>query len=119
MGTSKVQELQNKLSSKPTGNTNDATSDDANAGTRGFKEFDKRRLTKVENGKEFNAIFLDGIEHWWCEDGHAWNGKACGMYCRHKPGAGHIAWREKADKWKKTNKARRAKRQKLKDEGAG
>ena len=55
--TSKVQELQNKLSSKPAGNANDSTSSDRGAGTKTVKEFDKRRLTKVENGREFNAIF--------------------------------------------------------------
>ena len=116
--TSKVQELQNKLSSKPAGNPNDSTSSDRGAGTKTVKEFDKRRLTKVENGKEFNAIFLDGVEHWWCEDGHTWNGVPCGMYCTHKPGAGHVAWRERVDKWKQANKERRAKRQKLRDGGA-
>ena len=40
--TSKVQELQNKLNSKPTGNANDATSNDPGAGTKTVKEFDKR-----------------------------------------------------------------------------
>ena len=48
-----------------------------------------------------------------------WNGVPCGMYCRHKPGAEHIAWRERVDKWKKANKERRQKRQKLKDGGGG
>ena len=48
--TSKVQELQNKLSSKPAGKANDSTSSDRGAGTKTVKEFDKRRLTKVENG---------------------------------------------------------------------
>ena len=117
--TSKVNELQTKLNNKPTNNTNDPSSNDANASTKKGKEFDKRRLTKVNNGKEFNEIMLDGIPHWWCEDGHAWNGKECGMYCRHKPGTEHVAWREKVDHWKKVAKERRQKRQKLKDGGAG
>ena len=39
--TSKVQELQNKLSSKPAGNANDSTSSDRGAGTKTAKEFDK------------------------------------------------------------------------------
>lgn len=64
----------------------------------------KWRLTKLENGKIYGEIERDGRQWWFCEDGHKWDGKECGMYCTHKPGEGHQRWLE--------NKRRRSKRDK-------
>ena len=108
--TSKVTALASELhtiksnTSNPNHNASNPTSTTNNNGNRAFKTW---RLTKVENGKEHCAIFKDGKWWWFCEDGHKYNDEVVGMYCTHKPGAGHIEWRKKVDAWKEKRRAKR------------
>jgi hypothetical protein len=48
-------------------------------------------------------IECDGAKWYWCEDGHLFENKPCGMYCMHKPGDGHVAWLTGKEKFKKDN----------------
>ena len=70
------------------------------------------RVEKVDNGKEFNQVEMHGREYYWCEDGHFYDGKKCGMYCNHKPGAEHQAWYEKKQARKQKWAEHRGKREK-------
>ena len=63
--------------------------------------FDKWRLEKKESSEEYSMINRDGKRWYWCEDGHSFDGKACGMYCLHKPGDGHKKWQERKDSSRK------------------
>jgi hypothetical protein len=61
------------------------------------------RLQKVPSFKEHCMIERDGAKWYWCEDGHSFENKPCGMYCMHKPDDGHIAWLARKEKFKKDN----------------
>ena len=52
-------------------------------------------------------IERDGAKWYWCEDGHSFENKPCGMYCIHKPGDGHIAWLAQKEKYKQANAAKK------------
>jgi hypothetical protein len=45
----------------------------------------------------------DGAKYFWCEGGHFFENKSCGMYCMHKPGDAQIAWHVQKEKFKKDN----------------
>ncbi len=49
------------------------------------------QLKKVSNSKVHCMIECNGAKWYWCEDGHLFENKPCGMYCMHKPGDGHVA----------------------------
>ena len=73
------------------------------------------RLKKINNGKEFGEITnpdnpSDKHPYYFCEDGHYSDNKKVGMYCIHKPGAGHKDWEEKKLARRKEDKERRGKR---------
>ena len=72
---------------------------------RGKNNFEMWRLTKVENGEEHCKVVRGGRTYYWCEDGHSFDGKKCGMYVSHKPGAEHIAWQKKKDESKARKRA--------------
>ena len=55
------------------------------------------RLTKVDNGNEHSMVEKNGRKYYFCEDGHSFDRKACGMYCFHKPGAEHVTWKERKE----------------------
>jgi hypothetical protein len=103
--TSEVRALKTKLESvaKPANATAEKTGGNGsgngggNGGANGSGpwKFEEWRLTKVDNGKEHSMINKDGKFYYWCEDGHYWNGKECGMYVFHKPGEGHRLWKER------------------------
>ena len=61
------------------------------------------RLKKVSNSEVHCMIERDGAKWYWCEDGHSFENKSCGMYCMHKPGDGHVAWLARKEKFKKYN----------------
>jgi hypothetical protein len=48
-------------------------------------------------------IERNGTKWYWCEDGHSFENKPCGIYCMHKPGDGHVAWLVRKEKFKKDN----------------
>jgi hypothetical protein len=50
------------------------------------------RFKKISNSKEHCMIERNGTKWHWCEDGHLFENKSCGMYCMPKPGDGHVAW---------------------------
>ena len=55
------------------------------------------RLKKIDNGKEFGEILRpmnadDTRSYYFYEDGHYSDNTKVGMYCVHKPGAGHKEW---------------------------
>ena len=64
-------------------------------------------LKKVPSSEEHCMVQRDGAKWYWCEDGHSFENKPCGMYCMHKPGDGHIAWLAQKDKFKKDNAAKK------------
>ena len=73
------------------------------------------RLKKINNGKEFGEITnpdnpSDKRPYYFCEDGHYSDGKKVGMYCIHKPGAGHKEWEVNKLARRKEDKERRGKR---------
>ena len=102
--TTQIKSLEAKLSDAA---SNPKTSGKSGAGA-GSTAFPLWRLKKVENGKTHSVIEKDGKLWYWCEDGHAYNGEKCGMYCLHKPGDGHKLWQQRKDE----NKQRRGKYQK-------
>ena len=57
--------------------------------------FEMWRPTKVDNGNEHSMVEKNGRKYYFCEDGHSFDRKACGMYCFHKPGAEHVTWKER------------------------
>ena len=65
------------------------------------------RLKKVQSTEEHCMVERDGAKWYWCEDGHFFENKQCGMYCIHKPGDGHIAWLARKEKFKKDNAAKK------------
>ena len=72
--------------------------------------FERWRLTKVNTGKEHSAIEKNGKTWYWCEDGHKFEEKECGMYVLHKPGQGHLDWRKRIDDRKAKRREQREKR---------
>jgi hypothetical protein len=66
-------------------------------------EFPLWRLKKVSNSEVHCMIEHNGAKWYWCEDGHSFENKPCGMYCMHKPGDGHVAWLAQKEKFKKDN----------------
>ena len=58
-------------------------------------------IKKVTSSKEHCMVKQDGAMWYWCEDGHSFENKPCGMYCMHKPGDGRIVWLPQKDKFKK------------------
>jgi hypothetical protein len=58
------------------------------------------RLKKVQSSEEHCMVERDGAKWYWCKDGHSFENKPCGMYCIHKPGAGHVAWLARKKKYK-------------------
>jgi hypothetical protein len=82
----------------------------ANTGDTSYKgTFGLWRLKKVQSSEEHCMIEKDGAKWYWCEDGHSFENKPCGMYCIHKPGAGHVAWLERKEKYKQTEAAKKGK----------
>jgi len=67
------------------------------------------RLKKVQSSEEHCMIERDGAKWYWCKDGHSFENKPCGMYCIHKPGAGHVAWLERKEKYKQAEAAKKGK----------
>ena len=67
------------------------------------------RLKKVQNSEEHCMVERDGAKWYWCEDGHSFKNKPCGMYCIHKPGAGHTAWLGRKEKYKQAEAAKKGK----------
>jgi len=67
------------------------------------------RLKKVQSSEEHCMVKRDGAKWYWCEDGHSFKNKPCGMYCIHKPGAGHVAWLERKEKYKQAEAAKKGK----------
>jgi hypothetical protein len=65
------------------------------------------RLKKIPSTEEHCMVERDGVKWYWCEDGHFFENKQCGMYCIHKPGDGHIAWLARKEKFKKDNAAKK------------
>ncbi len=70
-------------------------------------EFPLWWLKKVSNSEVHCMIERDGAKWYWCEDGHLFDNKPCGMYCMHKPGDGHVAWLAQKEKFKKDNAAKK------------
>jgi hypothetical protein len=60
-------------------------------------------LKKFSYSEVHCMIERDGAKWYWCEDGHLFENKPCGMYCMHKPGDGHVAWLARKEKFKKDN----------------
>jgi hypothetical protein len=67
------------------------------------------RLKKVQSSEEHCMVERDGKKWYWCEDGHSFENKPCGMYCIHKPGAGHTVWLERKEKYKQAEAAKKGK----------
>ncbi len=66
-------------------------------------KFPPWRLKKVLNSEEHCMVQQDGAKYYWCEDGHFFENKSCGMYCMHMPGDGCIAGLTQKEKFKKNN----------------
>jgi hypothetical protein len=82
----------------------------ANTGDTSYKgTFGLWRLKKVQSSEEHCMVEKDGAKWYWCEDGHSFENKPCGMYCIHKPGAGHVAWLERKEKYKQSEAAKKGK----------
>ena len=91
--TTQLNEMETKLAKltpKVGGNTLPKTTTADTSDTKG--RFPLWQLQKVPSSKEHCMIERDGAKWYWCEDGHSFVNKPCGMYCMHKPGDGHIAW---------------------------
>ena len=54
-------------------------------------------LVKSENDKELGEIMLDKKQWFFCEIGHAFDDKNCGMYDCHRPREEDIIWQESKD----------------------
>jgi hypothetical protein len=78
-----------KTSTKPSGDTNKILCNQNDA-------FQMWRLTKVENGNEFNMIKKDGTKYYWCDNHKYPDCEQSGMYVFHKP-TEHDAWKKKKD----------------------
>ena len=108
--TTKIETLNTQLQQlKSTSNAAPTAGTDGTKRPHPNSEFASWRVTKMNNGKEHNEVKKDGKKRFWCTDGHKFNGEAVGVYCNHRPGAEHVAWRAKVDAWKEK---RREKRQK-------
>jgi hypothetical protein len=66
-------------------------------------------LKKVQSSEEHCMVERDGAKWFWCEDGHSFENKPCGMYCIHKPGSGHVAWLGRKEKYKQAEAAKKGK----------
>jgi len=65
------------------------------------------RLKKVQSSEEHCMVERDGAKWYWCEDGHSFENKPCGMYCIHKPGAGHVTLLARKEMFKQENAAKK------------
>jgi hypothetical protein len=104
--TTQLNEMETKLA-KLTPKVSGATlSKTTSADTLEMKgRFPLWHIQKVPSSKEHCMAKRDGAKWYWCEDGHSFKNKPCGMYCMHKPGDGHIAWLAQKEMYKKDNAA--------------
>jgi hypothetical protein len=106
--TTQLNEMETKfatLTSKVGGNTLPKTTTADTSEMKG--RFPLWQLQKVPSSKEHCMIERDGAKWYWCEDGHSFEDKPCGMYCIHKPGDGHIAWLAQKEKYTQANAAKK------------
>jgi hypothetical protein len=87
--TTQISELKNEFSKvKIAGRSNEKTltpGTDDNSNVKPWGNFEQWRLTKVNNGAEFNMVKKDGKKLYWC-DQHQYPGNATkGIYVFHKP----------------------------------
>jgi hypothetical protein len=80
------------------------TSDESQQKKGGFPLW---RLEKIPSSAEHNMVEPEGQKWYWCKDGHSFQNKECGMYCWHKPGAGHVAWLACKEKYKQDQIAKK------------
>jgi hypothetical protein len=105
--TTQLNEMKTKLA-KLTPKVGGASLPKTTADTPDMKgKFPLWRLKKVLSSEEHCMVKQDGAKWYWCEDGHSFENKLCGIYCMHKPGDGHIAWLAQKDKFKKDNAAKK------------
>ena len=72
----------------------------SSSSAKNYGNFEKWRLTKVNNGAEFNMVEKDGKKYFWC-DNHQYPGcETSGMYVFHKP-TEHDAWKARKDELNK------------------
>ncbi len=102
--TTQISELKNKFSkvkiaAKPNKKTLISGTDDTSKAKQ-WGNFELRRITKVNNGTEFNMVEKDGRKLYWCNQ-HQYPGNAAkGMYVFHKP-TDHDSWAAKKASYKK------------------
>jgi hypothetical protein len=63
------------------------------------------RLTKVENGNEFNMIKEDGTKYYCCDNHKHPDREQLGMYVFHRP-TEHNAWKKKKDEFNARKKGK-------------
>ena len=80
------------------------TSDESQQKKGGFPLW---RLEKIPSSAEHIMVKCEGQKWYWCEDGHSFQNKVCGMYCWHKPSAGHVAWLAHKEKYKQDQAAKK------------
>ena len=108
--TTEVKSLRDTLANLNATNTKSATGSTP-TGTK-LKSEDLNpnwRITKVENGNEFNMVIVDGKKYWWCPTGHKWDGAERPLYVTHKPGAQHDRWVARKNKWLESRRSQREK----------
>ena len=109
--TTQVHALSTELAAvKSSGSATPTKPNPTNNNTNQQYPFEPWRLTKIDNGKEHSAIEKNGKTWYFCEDGHKYDEKDCGMYVLHKPGQGHIEWRKRIDDRKAKRREQREKR---------
>ncbi len=101
--TTQLSELKTELQSL-TKNASDKSNSSApkksSSSAKNYGNFEAQRLTKVNNGADFNMIEKDSKKYFWC-DQHQYPGcNTSGMYVFHKP-TEHDAWKACKDELNK------------------
>jgi hypothetical protein len=105
--TTQLSELKTELhslSKNAPDKSKEPLADKSSSSAKNYGNFEAWRLTKVNNGAEFNMVEKGGKKFYWCDEHQYPNHLTKGMYVFHKP-AEHAEWKAQKDELnKKRNK---------------
>ena len=104
--TTQISELKTAFNQIKIDKPTKPSSDDTSKQLRNSNDsFQRWRLTKVNNDKEFNMIEKEGKTYYWCDQHKHHESEQWGMYVFHKP-TEHGAWKKKKDEFNARKKGK-------------
>jgi hypothetical protein len=88
------------LSKNASVKSKESSSDKSSSSAKSYGNFEAWRLTKVNNGVEFNMVEKGDKKFYWCDEHQYPNHPTKGMYVFHKP-TEHGEWKARKDELNK------------------